>query len=59
MIQIWNMLKESHRPILNTHKWSVPDYLIFVIFHTFDSSNIHFTVMLRAQEFFNRFFTKS
>jgi len=26
-----------------------------VVFHTFDSSSINFTVMLRAKEYFNRF----
>lgn len=50
---------EVARDILRTHKWGVPDYQTFVIFHTFDSSSINFTVMLRAQEYFNRFFIKS
>lgn len=50
---------EVARNILKTHKWGVPDYQTFVIFHTFDSSSINFTVMLRAQEYFNRFFIKS
>lgn len=50
---------EVAREILRSHKWGVPDYETFVVFHTFDSSSINFTVMLRAQEYFNRFFIKS
>lgn len=29
-----------------------------IVFHTFDNSSINFTVMLRAEEYFNRFFIK-
>lgn len=47
------------RHILSTHKWGVPDYDTFVVYHTFDSSSINFTVMLRTREYFNRFFIKS
>ncbi len=50
---------EVAREILKTHKWGVETYETFVVFHTFDSSSINFTVMLRAQEYFNRFFIKS
>jgi len=50
---------EVAREILKTHKWGVPEYETFVVFHTFDSSSINFTVMLRAQEYFNRYFIKS
>ncbi|MEN8668463.1 MULTISPECIES: mechanosensitive ion channel family protein [unclassified Ketobacter] len=50
---------EVAREILKSHKWGVDDYDTFVVFHTFDSSSINFTVMLRAQEYFNRFFIKS
>lgn len=50
---------EVAREILKTHKWGVPEYDTFVVYHTFDSSSINFTVMLRAQEYFNRFFIKS
>lgn len=50
---------EVAREILKSHKWGISDYETFVIFHTFDSSSINFTVMLRAQEYFNRFFIKS
>jgi small-conductance mechanosensitive channel len=50
---------EVAREILKTHKWGVATYDTFVIFHTFDNSSINFTVMLRAQEYFNRFFIKS
>ncbi len=50
---------EVAREILISHKWGIDDYDTFVIFHTFDNSSINFTVMLRAQEYFNRFFIKS
>lgn len=50
---------EVAREILISHKWGVDDYDTFVIFHTFDSFSINFTVMLRAEEYFNRFFIKS
>ena len=50
---------EVAKQILRSHKWGVPNYDTFVVFHTFDSSSINFTVMLRAQEYFNRFFIKS
>ncbi|WP_158770337.1 mechanosensitive ion channel family protein [Paraglaciecola sp. L1A13] len=50
---------EVARAILRSHKWGVDDYETFVVFHTFDSSSINFTVMLRAEEYFNRFFIKS
>jgi small-conductance mechanosensitive channel len=50
---------EVAREILKTHKWGISDYETFVVFHTFDNSSINFTVMLRAEEYFNRFFIKS
>lgn len=50
---------EVAREILVSHEWGVDDYETFVIFHTFDSSSINFTVMLRAKEYFNRFWVKS
>ena len=50
---------EVAREILISHEWGVDDYNTFVVFHTFDSSSINFTVMLRAKEYFNRFWVKS
>lgn len=50
---------EVAREVLVNHKWGISDYDTFVVFHTFDSSSINFTVMLRAEEYFNRFFIKS
>jgi len=50
---------EVAREILKSHKWGVDSYDPFVVYHTFDSSSINFTVMLRAEEYFNRFFIKS
>jgi small-conductance mechanosensitive channel len=50
---------EVAREILKSHKWGVESYDPFVVYHTFDSSSINFTVMLRAEEYFNRFFIKS
>lgn len=50
---------EVAREILISHKWGVDDYETFVVYTTFDSSSINFTVMLRAKEYFNRFWVKS
>lgn len=50
---------EVAKEILVEHEWGVDDYETFVLFHTFDNSSINFTVMLRAKEYFNRFFIKS
>ena len=50
---------EVARKILIDHEWGVDDYSTFVVYHTFDSSSINFTVMLRAKEYFNRFWVKS
>lgn len=50
---------EVARAILAEHEWGVTEYNTFVVFHTFDSSSINFTVMLRVKEYFNRFFVKS
>lgn len=50
---------EVAREILKTHEYGVETYNTFVLFHTFDSSSINLTVMLRAKEYFNRFFIKS
>lgn len=54
-----NVALDVARQILKSHKWGVDEYETFVVFHTFDSSSINFTVMLRAKEYFNRFFIKS
>ena len=45
--------------VLLDHEWGVESYDPFVVYHTFDSSSINFTVMLRTKEYFNRFFVKS
>lgn len=50
---------EVAKEILKSHKWGVDDYETFVVYHTFDNSSINFTVMLRAKEYFHRFFIKS
>lgn len=50
---------EVAREILNEHPWGVGSYDTFVLFHTFDSSSINFTVMLRTEEYFHRFFVRS
>lgn len=50
---------EVAREVLRSHEWGVSDYNTFVLFHTFDSSSINLTVMLRAKEYFNRFWVKS
>ncbi|MFV8816565.1 mechanosensitive ion channel family protein [Haliea sp. E17] len=50
---------EVARQVLREHEWGVDDYETFVVYHTFDSSSINFTVMLRAQEYYKRFWVKS
>lgn len=50
---------EVAREILAQHEWGVGDYDTFVVYHTFDNSSINFTVMLRAQEYYQRFWVKS
>lgn len=50
---------EVAKEILKSHEWGVESYNTFVVFHTFDDSSINFTVMLRAKEYFNRFWVKS
>ena len=50
---------EVAKEVLKNHKWGVPEYDTFVIFTGFDNSSINLTVMLRAQEYFNRFFIRS
>ena len=50
---------EVSRQVLKSHEWGVTEYNTFVVYHTFDSSSINFTVMLRAKEYFNRFWVKS
>jgi len=50
---------EVARQVLIDHEWGVDDYNTFVVYHTFDNSSINFTVMLRAKEYFNRFWVKS
>ncbi len=50
---------EVAREVLQSHEWGVDDYETFVVYHTFDNSSINFTVMLRAKEYFNRFWVKS
>lgn len=57
--QVEAVTLEVAREILRTHKWGVADYDTFVVYHTFDNSSINFTVMLRAQEYFHRFFIRS
>ncbi|MCF2946517.1 mechanosensitive ion channel [Paraglaciecola aquimarina] len=50
---------EVAKQVLKNHKWGIPEYDTFVIFTGFDDSSINLTVMLRAQEYFNRFFIRS
>ncbi len=50
---------EVAKYVLKEHEWGVTEYDTFVIYHTFDSSSINFTVMLRAKEYFNQFFIRS
>lgn len=50
---------EVAREILKTHEWGVSDYNTFVVYTGFGDSSINFTVMLRAKEYFNRFWVRS
>ncbi|WP_233267389.1 mechanosensitive ion channel family protein [Paraglaciecola sp. L3A3] len=50
---------EVAKQVLKSHKWGIPEYDTFVIFTGFDNSSINLTVMLRAEEYFNRFFIRS
>lgn len=50
---------EVAREILTSHEWGVDEYETFVVYTAFDNSSINFTVMLRAKEYFNRFWVKS
>jgi Small-conductance mechanosensitive channel len=50
---------EVAREILISHEWGVDDYDTFVLFNSFADSSINLTVMLRAKEYFNRFWVKS
>lgn len=50
---------EVAKQVLKSHKWGIAEYDTFVIFTGFDNSSINLTVMLRAQEYFNRFFIRS
>lgn len=57
--QVEKVALEVAQQILKSHKWGIPEYETFVIFTGFDDSSINLTVMLRAQEYFNRFFIRS
>ncbi|MGJ8639239.1 MAG: mechanosensitive ion channel family protein [Opitutaceae bacterium] len=50
---------EVAKKILVEHEWGVDDYETFVIYTSFADSSINFTVMLRAKEYFNRFWVRS
>lgn len=50
---------EVAREILKSHEWGVTEYDTFVVYTGFGDSSINFTVMLRAKEYFNRFWVRS
>ncbi len=50
---------EVARKVLREHEWGVTEYETFVVYTGFGDSSINFTVMLRAKEYFNRFWVKS
>jgi len=50
---------EVARETLIAHEWGVDDYNTFVVYTGFGDSSINFTVMLRAKEYFNRFWVRS
>ncbi len=45
--------------VMAQHDMSVKTFKPFLNYHTFDNSSINFTVILRGQEYFNRFFISS
>lgn len=57
--QVEEIALDVARDILKSHEYGVNNYNTFVVFHTFDSSSINFTVMLRAHEYFHQFFIRS
>ncbi|WP_199224245.1 mechanosensitive ion channel family protein [Saccharospirillum sp. MSK14-1] len=57
--QVERVVLEVARDILVSHEYGVESYNTFVLFHTFSDSSINLTVMLRAHEYFHRFFIKS
>lgn len=57
--QVERVALEVARDILISHEYGVESYNTFVVFHTFADSSINLTVMLRAHEYFHRFFIKS
>lgn len=50
---------EVAQETLRTHEWGVPEYKTFVIFTGFGDSSVNLTVMLRAKEYFQRFWVRS
>lgn len=50
---------EVAKKTLTDHEWGVDDYNTFVVYTGFGDSSINFTVMLRAKEYFNRFWVRS
>ncbi|AWB66248.1 mechanosensitive ion channel protein MscS [Saccharobesus litoralis] len=50
---------EVAKTVLTDHDWGVTDYETFVVYTSFGDSSVNFTVMLRAKEYFNRFWLKS
>ncbi len=57
--QVEKVTLEVARKVLKEHEWGVSNYDTFVVFTGFGDSSINFTVMLRAKEYFNRFWVKS
>lgn len=46
------------RQIMKTVKGAVPEFEPFIRYHTFDSSSVNFTVILRGKEFTDQYFIK-
>ena len=57
--QVERVTLEVARQVLKTHEWGVSDYETLVVYTGFGELSIDFTVMLRAKEYFNRFWVKS
>lgn len=50
---------EVGKQLMEEHEFGVPTHTPIVFFHTFDSSSINFTVILKGQEFFHQFFLRA
>ncbi|MBI4463357.1 MAG: mechanosensitive ion channel family protein, partial [Acidobacteria bacterium] len=58
LAQVERVTVEVAREIQETVPGAVPGFEPFIRYHTFDSSSINFTVIMRASEFVNNYLMK-